>query len=136
MRRRSEGDATAAAAPRSRVLIAEPHDGFRRALCDHLEAQYEIVAAVADGAALRREARAGSPNVIVCDLSLLSSAEEWTRLAGRRGWVSAIVVLSLHDEPALARRLRHRDLAACVPKWAAASELNSAIHRALPAGRS
>ena len=134
MDRRPKRDEASGPAPR--LLIADPHDAFRRALGAHLEAQFEIVAAVADGGALDRGARAGSPDVIVCDLSLLPSAEEWARASGRGVRASSIVVLSLHDEPALARRLRRRGLGACVPKWAAASELNPAIHRALAAGRS
>jgi DNA-binding NarL/FixJ family response regulator len=117
-----------------RVLVAEPHDGFRRALRAYLEAQFEIVAVVADEATLDERARAASPDVVVCDLSLVPRVVWWAR---RQRWAPGvpIVGLTLHDAPGLAERLHWRRLAACVPKWAAASELTPAIHAALAAGR-
>jgi DNA-binding NarL/FixJ family response regulator len=134
MGHRSRPEQAPVPARRPRVLIAEPHDGFRRALGAYLEAQFEIVAVVASEVALDECARAGLPDVVVCDLSLLSSVRRWARRE-RHPPEIGIVGLALHEAPDLAGRLRRRGLAACVPKWAAASELTPAIHLALAAGR-
>lgn len=132
MGRRAKREKAPVRTRRPRVLIAEPHDGFRRALGACLEAQFEIVAVAGDEAALDESARAGSPDVIVCDLSLVPRVLGWAR---RQRWAPGvpIVGLTLHDAPGLAERRRWRRLAACVPKWAAASELTPAIQAA--AGR-
>jgi DNA-binding NarL/FixJ family response regulator len=132
MGRRSKREKAPIAARRGRVLIAEPHDGLRKALGAHLEAHFEIVAVVGDKAVLDESAWAGSPDVVVCDLALVPRVLWWAR---RQRWAPGvpIVGLTLHDAPGLEERLRWRRLAACVPKWAAASELTPAIQAA--AGR-
>jgi DNA-binding NarL/FixJ family response regulator len=130
MGRRSKRQGAAVPKRRPRLLIAEPHAGLRRALRTHLEAHFEIVAAAGDGAALDEEVRRAAPDVIVSDLSLLPHVLRWARRE-KLPPGHAIVGLTSHDAPGLVRRLRWRRLAACVPKWAAASGLTSAIHAAL-----
>ena len=132
MGRRSQNEKMPVPARRPRLLIVEPHDGFRQALRTYLETDFEIVAVAGDEAALDESARAGSPDVVVCDLALIPRVLWWAR---RQRWAPGvpIVGLTLHDAPGLAKRLRWRRLAACVPKWAAASELTPAIQAA--AGR-
>ena len=104
MGHRSRPEKAPVPARRPRVLIAEPHDGFRRALGAYLEAQFEIVAVVASEVALDECARAGLPDVVVCDLSLLSSVRRWARRE-RYPPEIGIVGLALHDVPIPAQQV-------------------------------
>ena len=123
---------TATKLRRPRLLIAEPHEGLRCALARFLEADYEVVAAVADETDLARAARTTSPDVTLSDETLLPAAIRWARNRGRRQRLAGgIVVLGRHDAPALWSRRVPDGRAGCVPKWKAATELGPAIQAAL-----
>jgi DNA-binding NarL/FixJ family response regulator len=114
------------------LLLAEPHEGLRGALARFLEADYEVVATVADVTDLARAARATSPDVILLDETLLPAATRWARDRRRgRSLVGGIVVLGRHEATALWSKRFSDDRAGWVPKWAAATELGPAIQAAL-----
>ena len=85
---------------RLRVLIADDHKAMRDKVVKHLENDFEVVGAVGDGnAVLEAEARM-LPDVCVLDISMpkLSGIEAAGELT-KRGSVSKIVFLTVHQDP-------------------------------------
>ncbi len=54
--------------PKLRVLVASCNDGVRRQIVGLLDAEFDIVAVVADGLELLDTVRTTAPEVVVCDL--------------------------------------------------------------------
>ncbi len=120
---------------RPRLLLADDHrivvEGLRRLL----EEQFELVGVVEDGRALVAEARRLKPDVIVADISMpqLTGLEALQRI--RQEDPSArVVILSMHQNPAYARRALEAGAAGYVVKHAAPAELVLAIQAALRGG--
>ncbi len=120
---------------RPRLLLADDHrivvEGLRRLL----EEQFELVGVVEDGRALVAEARRLKPDVIVADISMpqLTGLEALQRI--RQDDPSArVVILSMHQNPAYARRALEAGAAGYVVKHAAPAELVLAIQAALRGG--
>lgn len=120
---------------RPRLLLADDHpimaEGLRRLLAE----EFEVVGVVEDGRALVAEARRLRPDVVVADVSMpqLNGIEALARIreedAGAR-----VVMLSMHQNPAYARRALEAGAAAYVVKHAAPAELVLAIRAALRGG--
>ncbi len=120
---------------RPRLLIADDHrivvEGLRRLL----EETCDLVGIVEDGRALVAEARRLRPDVIVADISMpaLNGLEALARI--REGDPTArVVILSMHQNPAYARRALEAGAAGYVVKHAAPAELVLAIQAALRGG--
>ena len=117
---------------RPRVLLAEDHPGTARALCTLLEREFDVAAVVADGHALLREVEAIRPDVVVTDISMpgLDGITATEALLARHP-TSRVVLVTVHDDPALVERGYATGALAYVMKDMATRELLPAVRTAL-----
>lgn len=116
-----------------RVVIADDHAVVRRGLRQLLEAEgdFEVVAEAGDIAAARRFVRGHHPNVLVLDLNMPEgSSLEAVPDIRTEAPNTAIVVLTMQDEPAYARQALGAGALGYVLKDAADAELVEAVRRA------
>ena len=117
---------------RPRVLLAEDNPVMAAELRALLEAELEVVATVADGAALVTAADTARPDVIVTDIVMPHrSGIDATVEVLRRHPETRIVLVTVHDDPALVERGRAAGALGHVLKAAAATDLLPAVHAAL-----
>jgi two-component system, NarL family, response regulator NreC len=116
-----------------RVVIADDHAVVRRGLRQLLAAEegFEVVAEAADLAGARRYVRGHHPDVLVLDLNLpeglsLAAIPELRAECPE----TQIVVLTMQNEPAYARKALAAGALGYVLKEAAESELVEALRRA------
>jgi two-component system response regulator NreC len=121
---------TAGATPSTTIVLADDHTIVRNALRALLEAGegVEVVAEAADIEETVRKVRAYKPNVLVLDLSMpggssLGSIPDMRSASPD----TAIVVLTMEDEPRFAREALRAGAAGFVLKEAADTELLQAI---------
>ncbi|MEY2443017.1 MAG: two-component system, NarL family, response regulator NreC [bacterium] len=114
------------------IVLADDHPVVRRGLQLLLDAEdgFEVVASVGDVAAAIRTARGYKPDVLVLDLNMPggSSLEAIPKIRDASP-ATQIAVLTMHDEPALARRALDAGALAYVLKDAADDELAKAVRR-------
>ncbi|HEY0304483.1 MAG TPA: response regulator transcription factor [Longimicrobiales bacterium] len=118
-----------------RVIIADDHalvgEGIRRLL----QADFDVVDCVRDGAALVESAERHHPDVVVTDLSMPGvDGLDAIRQLRKRGNQASAIVLTMHADPALAIAAISAGASGYVLKDAASDELILAINEAL-AGR-
>ena len=118
-----------------RVIIADDHalvgEGIRRLL----QADFDVVDCVRDGAALVESAERHHPDVVVTDLSMPGvDGLDAIRQLRKRGNQASAIVLTMHADPALAVAAISAGASGYVLKDAASDELILAINEAL-AGR-
>jgi two-component system, NarL family, response regulator NreC len=126
-------DADAAHAPPIRVVIADDHAVVRRGLRQVLDAEqgFEVVAESWDLDAVRRYVRGRHPDVLVLDLNLSGGSSLGAIPELRAEFPNTqIVVLTMQNEPAYARRALSSGALGYVLKEAAESELVEAVRRA------
>jgi DNA-binding NarL/FixJ family response regulator len=121
---------------RPRVLLADDHtlvaEGFRRLL----DTEFEVVGVVSDGRALLTVAAQTKPDVIVVDLGLplmsgMDAGSELKRLLP----LTKLVVVTMNEDPDVARVALRRWASAYLVKKSAGSELIKAVREVLK-GRS
>ena len=118
---------------RPRVLLAEDHPGIAEQLRKLLEVEFEVVATVADGRALRRAADESHPDVIVTDImmpgfeGIAATAAPLARRLGTR-----VVLVTVRDDPELAERGYAAGALAYVLKHSASHKLVPAVRAAMP----
>ncbi|WP_431324863.1 response regulator [Rhizobium sp. YTU87027] len=116
---------------RLRLLLADDHvmiaEGLKRILAD----DFELIGVVEDGRALVDTARRLKPDVVVTDISMpnLNGIEAIYHLK-RDNPAIKIVILTMHQTAAYARRAIEAGASAFVVKHAAPAELVMAIHAA------
>jgi len=122
--------------PRHRVLIADDHEAVAEQLRKLLEMEYDVVGIVTDGNSLLEAADTLSPDVIVSDIAMpgLDGLTAALAILGRHPDVR-IVLVTVHDEPAIVRKALLSGVLGYVLKADAGDELLPAIREAL-AGRS
>lgn len=117
---------------RPRVLLADDHrvvaEGLSRLLAD----DFELVGMVEDGRALLAAARRLQPDVIVADITMphLNGIDAMVQLK-KDNARAKVVFLTMHQDPAYARRALEAGAAGFVVKHSAPAELVMAIHAAL-----
>jgi DNA-binding NarL/FixJ family response regulator len=117
---------------RPRVLLADDHrvvsEGLKRLLAD----DFELVGMVEDGRALVAAAKKLKPDVIVADITMphLNGIDAMAQLKKDNAGVK-VVFLTMHQDPAYARRALAAGAAGFVVKHSAPAELVMAIHAAL-----
>jgi two-component system, NarL family, response regulator NreC len=123
----------AASAAPIRVVIADDHAVVRRGLRQVLDAKegFEVVAEASDLDSARRHVRGHHPDVLVLDLNLPEGLSV-DAIPGIRSEFpgTQIVVLTMQNEPAYARRALAAGALGYVLKEAAESELVEAVRRA------
>jgi DNA-binding NarL/FixJ family response regulator len=121
---------------RPRVLLAEDNPVMAAELRGLLEPELEVVATVTDGAALVAEANLARPDVIVTDIVMphRSGIDATVELL-RRHPDARVVLVTVHDDPALVERGRAAGALGHVLKVAAATDLVPAVRAALRSER-
>src|SRR5262245_27000579 len=117
---------------RPRVLLAEDNPVMAAELRALLETEVEVVATVADGAALVAAAEALRPDVIVSDIVMphYSGIDATIELLRRYPEIR-VVLITIHDDPALVERGQAAGALGHVRKSAAGHELLPAVRAAL-----
>jgi DNA-binding NarL/FixJ family response regulator len=114
------------------VLLAERHSGLIEGIRGLLASAFDVVVMVADEVSLLEGARRLRPAVVVVDLSLTGrdSTILLNRLKAERA-ETKVILLSVYDEPAVARCVLEAGAVGCVLKRAIASDLLPAIEAVL-----
>jgi DNA-binding NarL/FixJ family response regulator len=115
-----------------RVLLADDHRVVSEGLKHLLAEEFELVGMVEDGRALVEAAKKLRPDVIVADIAMphLNGIEAMAQLKKDNPRIK-VVFLTMHQNPAYARRALELGAAGFVVKHSAAAELVMAIRAAL-----
>src|SRR5262245_9556365 len=117
---------------RPRVLLADDNPAMAAELRALLEAELDVVATVGDGSALIAAADAVRPDVVVTDIVMPGpSGIDVTVELCRRYPGIPVVLVTIHDDPALVERGRAAGALGHVLKIAAARDLVPAVHAVL-----
>jgi DNA-binding NarL/FixJ family response regulator len=117
---------------RPRVLLADDHRLVSEGLKCLLTDDFDVVGMVEDGRALVASAKELRPDVIVADISMphLSGLDAIAQLKKSDASVK-VVFLTMHQDPAYARRALAAGAAGYVVKHSAPAEIVMALHAAL-----
>lgn len=117
---------------RPRILLADDHRILAEGLKTLFSPEFELVGIVEDGRALLEIARKERPDVIVADITMprLNGLDALVQLKKSNPSVK-VVILTMHHEPAYARRALQAGALGYVLKHSAPAELLAAIHAAL-----
>lgn len=117
---------------RPRVLLADDHRMVAEGVKSLLSAEFELVGVVEDGHALIETASKLRPDIIIADITMprLNGIDALTRLKRDDEQVH-VILLTMHSEPAYARRAFAAGASGYVLKHSAPGELVAAIHAAL-----
>jgi two-component system response regulator NreC len=114
------------------VLLADDYPEMIAALDRLLRPSCDVVGHVADGADLVKAVALKSPDVIVVDVRIPSlNGLEACRQIKRLSPEVTVIVLSAADDPWIQQRALELGASAFLPKYRIASELETAIERAL-----
>ncbi|HMN76128.1 MAG TPA: response regulator transcription factor [Burkholderiaceae bacterium] len=120
---------------RPRVLLADDHRIVAAGLQALLSADYELVGHAQDGRSLLELARQQRADFIVADISMPGlNGIDALRAMRREGLDVPVIFLTMHTEPAYARRALEAGAAGYVLKHAAPQELLHALHVAAQGG--
>jgi DNA-binding NarL/FixJ family response regulator len=117
---------------RPRVLLADDHrvvgEGLKRLLAD----DFDLLGVVEDGRALITAAKKLRPDVVVADITMpqLNGFDALAQLKKDNADIK-VVFLTMHQDPAYARRAFEAGALGFVAKHSAPAELVMAIHAAL-----
>jgi DNA-binding NarL/FixJ family response regulator len=119
-----------------RVLIADDHADVLDDIRDLLEQDFDVVGAVGDGQQLLKAAEALKPDVIITDISMpeLNGIEASRRII-EKDPDSKIILLTMHNDPALIEQGFAAGALGYVLKVKANMDLPQAIHRAVEGKR-
>jgi DNA-binding NarL/FixJ family response regulator len=114
-----------------RVLLADDHRIVAAGLQALLAADYELVGLAQDGRSLLELARQVQADFIVTDISMPGlNGIDALQAMRREGLDIPVIFLTMHTEPAYARRALEAGAAGYVLKHAAPQELVQALHSA------
>jgi DNA-binding NarL/FixJ family response regulator len=119
-----------------RVLIADDHADVLDDIRDLLEPDFDVVGAVADGHELLNAVESLNPDVIITDISMpgLTGIEAARRIIEKYP-DSKIILLTMHNDPALIEQGFAAGALGYVLKVKANMDLPQAIYRALEGKR-
>jgi DNA-binding NarL/FixJ family response regulator len=121
---------------RLRVLLADDHRMVAEGLKSLLEPEFELVGLVEDGRRLLEEAARTKPDVALVDITMPRiNGLEAIPLLKRAAPGLKVVVVTMHREPAYARRAFEAGADGFVLKHAAAEELIAAVRAAVEGKR-
>ncbi|MBE2241258.1 MAG: response regulator transcription factor [Burkholderiaceae bacterium] len=120
---------------RPRVLLADDHRIVLAGLQALLAGDYELVGSASDGRTLLQLARECSADFIVADISMPGlNGIDALQAMRREGLDVPVIFLTMHTEPAYARRALEAGAAGYVLKHAAPQELQQALRAAAQGG--
>jgi DNA-binding NarL/FixJ family response regulator len=119
-----------------RVLIADDHADVLDDIRDLLEADFDVVGAVSDGQQLLKAAELLKPDVIITDISMpeLNGIEAARRIIEKYP-DSKIILLTMHNDPALIEQGFAAGALGYVLKVKANMDLPQAIYQAMEGKR-
>ena len=119
----------------ARILLADDHKEMRDSVCRCLEEEFNVVGAVADGAALLEAAARLDPDVCLLDISMpkLNGIEVANQLK-QRGSRAKVIFLTIHEDMDFAQAALKTGASGYVVKRRMASDLLRAVKEAM-AGR-
>jgi DNA-binding NarL/FixJ family response regulator len=114
------------------VLLAEDNPVMAAELRALLDVEFDVVATVGDGAALIAASAATRPDVVVTDVVMpeRSGIEATIELKRSQPGIQ-VVLVTIHDDPALVERGHAAGALGYVLKVSAARDLIPAVHAAL-----
>jgi DNA-binding NarL/FixJ family response regulator len=114
------------------VIVAEDHAVMRELLERMLSARFSVVASVADGVKLVDAVAEGAPDLLVVDAEMPRlSGLDALRILRRRGVSTPAVIVTSHQDSALARRALDVGASAFVLKLCLATDLELGVDAAL-----
>jgi len=120
---------------KGRVLLADRHLNMLEGVHSLLETLFESVIMVADERSLIEAIATLQPDLVVVDLSLpVAEGANIARQIQGRYPALRVIVLSVYDEPAVARQLLDAGVAGVVLKRTAATDLLPAVSEVLRGG--
>jgi DNA-binding NarL/FixJ family response regulator len=119
-----------------RVLLADDHRIVAEGLKNLLAADFEVVGMIEDGPALIEAASRLNPDVIVADITMPGlNGIEALKLLKAANPKTRVIFLTMHSEPAYARRALEAGASGYVLKHCAPDELVLALRAALAGQR-
>jgi DNA-binding NarL/FixJ family response regulator len=116
------------------VLLADDHEIFLAGLQKLLEADFDVVGAVADGQSLCEAARRLQPDVIVADISMpVLNGVDAVRSLLSEGCTAKMIFLSMHGDPLYQNEAMRTGASSYVLKRDAPDKLIAAIRGAVDA---
>ena len=117
---------------RNRILIADAHLTMMAGVRLLLKDRFEVSVMVADDHSLRDAVENGHFDVVISDLSMpVTSGENVARLLKRLNPGLRVIILSVHDEPAVVEECLAAGVKGFVLKRAAANDLIPAVEAVL-----
>jgi two-component system secretion response regulator SsrB len=114
------------------VLLAERHQGLSEGIRGLLESEFEIVVMVADETSLIEGSRRLQPTLAVADLSMFRGESlNWIARLRETNAGLRLIVLSVHDEPAVCRAALEAGANGFVLKRDIATDLLPAVEAAM-----
>lgn len=120
---------------KARLLLADDKAAILQEITHLLEEEFEVVGVARDGIELLKRAQALRPDVVVTDFQMhrMNGIEAGRELI-RGGFCSAVVLLTMYEEPYLIEQALRAGFRAFVLKANAGEDLIAAVREAL-AGR-
>ena len=117
---------------RKRILIADAHPTMMTSVYTLLRDRFEASVMVADDQSLGDAVENGHFDVVISDLSMpVTSGENVARLLKRLNPGLRVIILSVHDEPAVVEECLAAGVKGFVLKRAAANDLIPAVEAVL-----
>ena len=120
---------TASGGRRPRVVLADDHPGIREEIRLLLAREFEVAGSVGEGHALLAEVARLRPDAVISDIRMpLLDGLEASRRILRQGLCSAIIILTVCNEPQLVDNALKSGIRGYVLKQDAGEELTLAVH--------
>ncbi len=117
---------------RNRILIADAHLTMMAGVRLLLKERFEVSVMVADDQSLRDTVKSSPFDLVIADLSIpISSDENVARLLRRLSPELRVIILSVHDEPAVVQECLAAGAKGFVLKRAAVNDLIPAVEAVL-----
>jgi len=132
----SGGNVAENAQSRPRLVLADDHPDILVEVRQVLGHGFDVLCTVAGGKALVRAVRELRPDAVITDLQMpeLGGIEAGTQIL-RQGLCSAVIALTMHNEPQLVGKTLRAGIRGYVLKLDAGEELIPAIRAVLGGGR-
>jgi DNA-binding NarL/FixJ family response regulator len=121
---------------RPRVVLADDHAGMREQISLLLAQEFEVAGSVSEGEALLLAVARLRPDAVISDIHmpLIDGIEAGRRIL-QQGLCSAIIILTVYNEPELVQSALACGIRGYVLKGDAGEELAPAVHTVTRGGR-